>query len=209
VIKSALDAKQLLDTSPAAPWNLPPASFDPSTTLASLNANQISSQLKQNLLMRTIPRGVPLSDESRVNSVFGLRLHPIQHLLRAHSGIDLKARRGTPVFTTASGVITAADANGRSSYGRYIVVQHRLGFSTLYAHLNEVHVDVGDEVVARQLLGLSGNSGRSNGPHLHYEIRYLDKPIDPQGFMKWNSDAHESIFGAKKSWPWTQINKRS
>ncbi len=179
---------------------VPPSTNPPN--LALLNAAQTSSTIKHHLLLHNLPKGLPLRRAGRVSSAFGLRFHPIKQAFQQHRGIDLSVRSGTPVLSTASGVISEADRRGESGFGKYVVVTHCLGFSTLYAHLQEVNVKVGAPVAANDILGLSGNSGSSTAPHLHYEIRYLNKPIDPKSFILWKARTHEATFGTGKVLPW-------
>lgn len=173
-----------------------------SQSLAVLSAAPTSSTLKHHLLLHQLPKGLPLRRKGRISSAFGLRFHPIKQIFQHHRGIDLSVRSSTPVLSTASGVISETDRRGESGFGKYVVVTHRLGFSTLYAHLQEVNVKVGAPVAAHHVLGLSGNSGSSTAPHLHYEIRYLNEPIDPKRFILWKARTHDETFGADKVRPW-------
>lgn len=119
-------------------------------------------------------------------SGFGMRLHPILRVRQLHTGIDIPLRMNTPIYATGDGVVTEIKFN--PTYGHYIVIDHPLaGYTTLYAHLSraERSIRIGTKVKRGQVIGLSGNSGRSTGPHLHYEVRNRasDTPIDPLPFM--------------------------
>ncbi|WP_242390523.1 M23 family metallopeptidase [Pararhodospirillum photometricum] len=103
-------------------------------------------------------------------------------LLSLHEGADMGAPPGTPIKVTAPGKVVYAGWRGR--YGRVIEVDHGMGISTRYAHLNSFGVVLGQSVKRGEVIGTVGNSGRSTGPHLHYEIRVNGKPFDPVDFMK-------------------------
>ncbi len=112
----------------------------------------------------------------RVTSSFNVRRWG--HL---HKGLDIGNNYGVPINAAASGVVIYADWHG--SYGRKIIIFHGFGFSTLYAHLSKMHVSVGDEVVKGQVIGTIGSTGRSTGPHLHYEILIDGVPQNPRDFL--------------------------
>ena len=132
-------------------------------------------------LMRSAPLPAPL-DQFQVSSEFGKRRDPIRQRWSMHYGLDLRARIGSPVFSTAPGVVTVAEA--QNEYGRLVEIDHGMGFKTRYAHLNKILVKIGQKVDYRDKIGLLGNSGRSTGPHLHYEIAHNGRPVDPMRFLK-------------------------
>lgn len=111
-------------------------------------------------------------------SGFGLRLHPIHKIVKMHSGIDFPAPTGTEIRAAGKGKIIKVATAG-VGYGRYIIVDHGYGFKTLYAHLHNFKVKFGDHVTKGQVIGTVGNTGTSTSPHLHYEVRINDKPVDP------------------------------
>ncbi|WP_432695761.1 M23 family metallopeptidase [Marinobacterium sp. YM272] len=161
---------------------------------------------KQRLFMLYgIPNGVPIQSE-RINDRFGMRYHPVLKKKVMHRGIDFKAGIGTPVYATADGVVEFAGYNKGSGYGYMVRLTHNLGFKTYYAHLNKVLVEPKTFVHKGQQIGLSGNSGRSTGPHLHYEVRHLYTALDPEPFMKWGLDNFESIFTAVEEVPWESLS---
>ena len=98
--------------------------------------------------------------------------------------MDLAARLGTPIYATADGVVKEAgrNAQGMGGYGIVCLIDHGYGFKTLYAHMSEVKVRVGQKVKRGDVIALVGNTGKSTGPHLHYEVHYLGRPIDPRNF---------------------------
>lgn len=169
----------------------------------------MASQNERKLLLGLIPNGTPFRNAARISSYFGLRRHPILGRIRGHKGIDFSASIGTPVYATAGGVISQAASNSRGGYGRQVLVQHGLGFSTRYAHLSQVSIKLGAHVAKGTLLGLTGNSGRSTGPHLHYEVLYRGKALDPINFARWSTTNFESIFSQEKEVPWASLIKQS
>lgn len=112
-----------------------------------------------------------------VTSGFGWRIHPITGVPRPHTGTDFAATRGTPVGAAAGGVVTSAGPRG--GYGQTVVVDHDNHTATLYAHLSSIAVSSGQPVRRGELLGLVGSTGQSTGPHLHFEVRVSDAPVDP------------------------------
>jgi len=116
--------------------------------------------------------------EAPVNSGFGMRVSPITHKYSFHPGIDFGAKIGAPVKSTGDGVVTDVSEQ-RWKMGKQIEIDNGNGFKTRYAHLGSQLVKVGDRVTAGQVIALSGNSGFSTGPHLHFEIWQGDKPVDP------------------------------
>ncbi|NJR20490.1 MAG: M23 family metallopeptidase [Hyphomonadaceae bacterium] len=124
-------------------------------------------------LMRTPING------ARLTSGFGNRRHPVLGYTRMHAGVDFGAPIGTPVYAAGDGVVTRVGVMG--GYGNVIDIQHDGTWSTRYAHLSRMPVRVGDRVTQGQVIALSGNTGRSTGPHLHYEIRRNGQPINPMG----------------------------
>ena len=130
-------------------------------------------------LLENIPSASPLEKNAFVlSSSYGWRQHPIKKIKTLHHGIDMASVLGTPVFSTASGKVIQVE-NEPKGYGHYIVIAHSFGFETLYGHLSESVVQIGDTIGAQQLIGLSGNTGSSTGPHLHYEVIKNKKIIDP------------------------------
>ncbi|MBV1789536.1 M23 family metallopeptidase [Marinobacterium sp. D7] len=152
-----------------------------------------------------IPNGVPIQSE-RITDRFGMRMHPIQKKRIMHSGIDFKASVGTPVYATADGVVEFAGYNKGGGYGYMVRIDHNLGFRTVYAHLQKVLVKPKAFVHKGQQIGLSGNSGNSTGPHLHYEVRQLYTALDPEPFMKWGLDNFDSIFTDVEEIPWESLS---
>jgi murein DD-endopeptidase MepM/ murein hydrolase activator NlpD len=129
-----------------------------------------------------IPYAIPVEAGYRFTSGFGVRRDPKTGGRRAHNGIDLAGSLGTPVQATAEGVVIFAGR--QSGFGNLIKVRHEFGFETLYAHLSRIRVDVGDRVSRGEHIGDMGNTGRSTGVHLHYEIRNGGTPVNPMTYIK-------------------------
>lgn len=128
-----------------------------------------------------VPVGLPLP-QLRTVSGFGNRTDPFVGGIAFHSGVDLEAAPGAPAVATASGTVSAAEWNG--GYGLMVEVQHAHGYATRYAHLSRIAVKKGQELKAGDVVGFVGSTGRSTGPHLHYETRRNDTPLNPTRFLK-------------------------
>ncbi|WP_239986015.1 M23 family metallopeptidase [Paracoccus sp. SY] len=143
-------------------------------------ANQIIVTLDQmntyRIAMEKLPLAMPLKNSFRYTSGFGRRWG------RAHEGIDMAAPTGTPVVAPGDGVVTFAGRQG--AYGNLIKIEHELGVETRYGHLSRIRVRVGQRVSQGELIGDIGNTGRSTGPHLHYEVRMNGRAVDPMSFIK-------------------------
>ena len=149
---------------------------DAATGAAAYNA--FSSPLRENAV--SVPSRMPL-EGAALTSGFGMRQHPVLGGRRQHTGIDLAAPTGTPVYATADGVIGRAD--WYSSYGLYIAINHGASMETRYAHLSRLAVAAGDTVKKGDLIGYVGSTGRSTGPHLHYEVRVDGLAVNPIPYM--------------------------
>ena len=128
----------------------------------------------------SVPSRMPL-ETARMSSNFGMRTHPVLGGHRRHNGIDLAAPSGTPVYATADGQV--AKAEYWSSYGNYIQIEHGGEMHTRYAHLSNYNVVAGQSVKKGDLIGFVGSTGRSTGPHLHYEVRVAGEAVDPTPYM--------------------------
>jgi len=162
--------------------------------------------IQKALLLNSIPNGKPLNYR-RIASNFGYRIHPVTHKKSFHAGLDLPANYGTPVYAPASGVVVYADKKG--AYGNFMLIAHSYGFKTAYGHLSKFAVKSGDYVTKGQKIAYVGSTGRSTGPHLHYEIRYLTKWVDPKPFMFWNLDNINYISDKIDTVNWTSILKQT
>ncbi len=127
-----------------------------------------------------IPSRVPLAN-MRMTSDYGMRDHPILGGRRNHKGIDLAAPIGTPVYATADGIVDKAE--WFSSYGLYVQIEHGADLETRYAHMSRLAVASGERVKKGDIIGYVGSTGRSTGPHLHYEVRIDGVAVNPVPYM--------------------------
>ena len=161
-----------------------------------MKENTSTNILEYKILSSLIPNGKPLNYK-RISTKFGFRIHPITHRKQFHSADDLAAKSGTPIYAPADGVVVYAGK--KRFYGNFLLLQHGLGFSTAYGHLLKFKVKTGQYIKKGQLVGLCGSTGRSTGPHVHYEIRYLSKWLDPEPFMKhWNKYEYKKVLKNSK-----------
>jgi murein DD-endopeptidase MepM/ murein hydrolase activator NlpD len=128
----------------------------------------------------SVPAGMPL-EAAMLTSDYGMRTHPVLGGRRNHNGVDLAQPTGTPVYATADGIVSMAEYY--SSYGNYIQIEHGGELQTRYAHLSGYAVAEGEPVRKGQLIGFVGSTGRSTGPHLHYEVRVAGEAVDPRPYM--------------------------
>lgn len=135
-----------------------------------------------NRTLIAVPVRKPLSGEIDMTSGFGVRSDPFTRGAAMHSGIDFRGPVGEPVRATAAGIVSSTGVNG--GYGRMIEVDHGNGFTTRYGHLSDILVSEGQTVRPGQLIGRVGSTGRSTGPHLHYETRIDGEAVDPQRFLR-------------------------
>lgn len=119
----------------------------------------------------------------RFTSGFGMREHPILGAMRAHDGVDIRARTGTPVIATGDGIVETA--GWRGGYGLSVTLRHAGSIETRYGHMSRVAVTAGQSVSKGQIIGFVGSTGNSTGPHLHYEVRLRGRAIDPMGQLAW------------------------
>jgi len=140
---------------------------------------------QKDLLMRAMPIIMPV-DRRRISirSGFGWRRDPFTKGYRFHQGLDLAGRIGTPIYATADGLVLDPYANSSmSGYGKVVVINHGFGYQTLYGHLSKILVKPGEKVKRGQIIGHMGSTGRSKGPHLHYEIHYKGTPVNPINYL--------------------------
>jgi len=139
---------------------------------------EMAKNKQARLAARPSIQPISTKDLTRFGSAFGMRLHPILKVYRMHEGIDLTCPRGTNIYASADGVVTeAAFTNG--GYGKKIVIDHGYGYTTLYGHCSKILVEKGQKVKRGEVIGLVGNTGLSTCPHLHYEVRINNRPVNP------------------------------
>ena len=143
-------------------------------------------------LLAAIPAIQPLNNEdlTRMASGYGWRSDPFTKARKKHWGMDFTAPKGTPIYASGDGKITRAD-NNASGYGKHIRIDHGYGYTSLYAHLSNYNVKKGQKVERGDLIGFVGNTGRSEAPHLHYEVWKDDNRIDPINFYYGSLTAEE------------------
>jgi len=169
-------------------------------TLAKLSSEQRVT------LLQLIPSGSPVTYHG-ITSKFGKRINPISGTPEFHKGDDLKAKLNTPVHATADAIVEWAGMHKRSGFGNLIILEHIFGFKTYYGHLKKVLVKSGQFVKKGQIIGYSGNSGFSNGPHVHYEIRFIQRSLNPFYFIKWTQKNYNEIFQEEEKVPWQSLIK--
>jgi murein DD-endopeptidase MepM/ murein hydrolase activator NlpD len=135
-----------------------------------------------NRTLALVPYRKPVVGEVEFTSGFGIRSDPFLGRPAMHTGLDFRAQMGDPVRATANGKVVSAGWSG--GYGRMVEIDHGNGLSTRYGHLSEINVKVGDSIKIGQVIGLVGSTGRSTGPHLHYETRIDGEAVDPQKFLR-------------------------
>ncbi|MCP4955477.1 M23 family metallopeptidase [Photobacterium aquimaris] len=154
-------------------------------------------------LLQLIPNGPP-TPNVQLTSGFGTRVHPITKKRKRHDGLDFAAKIGTPIYAPADAVIERARSSNYG-YGNQLTLNHTMGFISTYSHMSKFKVKQGEFVKKGQLIGWTGNSGLSTGPHLHYEIRFLGKPLNPRPFVKWNIENFDELFKQEKNVQWTSL----
>lgn len=158
------------------------------------------------LFLTQIPNGHVIEDNG-VTGNFGWRHHPILNKKEFHPGIDLRAALNTPIYAPANGVVEYA-AYSNNGYGYSVILIHNFGFKTVYAHMMRKDVvKAGQFVKKGDLLGYTGNTGLSTGPHLHYEVRFINKLLDPKIFIDLNKKNYEQIFDKERRVPWQSLIK--
>ena len=143
-------------------------------------------------LLASIPAIQPIKKEdlSRMASGFGWRSDPFTKARKKHNGMDFTSRTGTPIYASGNGKVKRAD-NSASGFGNHIEIDHGYGYVTIYAHLSKYNVKKGQKVNRGDLIGFVGNTGRSVGPHLHYEVHKNGRPINPINFYYGNLTPEE------------------
>ncbi|MBQ3632964.1 MAG: M23 family metallopeptidase [Paludibacteraceae bacterium] len=136
----------------------------------------------QEVRMENIPAIQPVlnKDLKHMASGYGWRIDPVYHIRRFHEGMDFSAPVGTDIFATGNG--TVVYSGWRQGYGETVVIDHGFNYETLYAHCSRRMVRVGQKVKRGDVIALVGNTGKSTGPHVHYEVHYNSRPVDPRNF---------------------------
>lgn len=188
------------------------ASFEEELGLDSENNLTISVRLdnlrlnneQQIGILSQVPNGYPIVNKG-VTGKFGWRDHPILSKREFHPGIDLRAEIGTPVYATANGVVEFSGYNS-NGYGQSVIILHNFGFKTVFAHLMRKEVVKSGQFVNKgDLIGYSGNTGLSTGPHLHYEIRFINKTLEPLPFLNLQRKNINNFFNQERRVPWQSL----
>ena len=153
---------------------------------------------EKNSLLSAIPAIQPVRNENlkQVASGFGYRNDPFTKVRKFHEGMDFSAKTGTPIFATGDGVVQRAD-NSVSGYGNHIVIRHGFGYETLYGHLSKYKCRPGQRVKRGDIIGYVGSTGRSEAPHLHYEVHKNNEVVNPLNFYYGNISATEYVAISK------------
>ena len=148
---------------------------------------------KENLLL-AIPAIQPVRNENlkRMASGFGYRTDPFTKIKKMHNGMDFAANTGAPIYATGDGIVIRAD-NSASGYGNHVVIKHGFGYESLYAHLSKYNCKAGKHVKRGDIIGYVGSTGRSEGPHCHYEVHKDGKVVNPLNFCYGNISAVEYV----------------
>ena len=148
---------------------------------------------KKNLLA-AIPAIQPVQNEKlkRIASGFGYRIDPFTKVRKMHNGMDFTANTGAPVYATGDGIVARAD-NSASGFGNHVVIRHGFGYESLYAHLSKYNCKSGQRVKRGDVIGYVGSTGRSEGPHCHYEVHKDGKVVNPLNFYYGNISATEYV----------------
>ncbi|MCG3721024.1 M23 family metallopeptidase [Vibrio cincinnatiensis] len=167
-----------------------------------LDTAAITSSVRM-VMLSQIPSGSPVHD-ARISSGYGKRTHPVTGEVKYHRGQDFAVNIGTPIYAPADGVVEVTRASNQGS-GNFLRLQHSYGFSSSYSHMQKFSVKSGDFVQKGDLIGYSGNSGLSSGPHLHYEIRFVGRPLDPRPFVDWGVNDFDSLFSQVRGIRWESL----
>ncbi|MDX2046243.1 MAG: M23 family metallopeptidase [Chitinophagaceae bacterium] len=147
--------------------------------------NDIAGMLKnKELLLSCTPAIQPVNnkDLNRIASGFGYRIDPVYKTVKMHEGLDFSAPQGTPIYATANGTIKLS-GNVGNGYGNHVIINHNFGYETLYGHMTRIKVRAGQKVKRGEVIGWVGSTGKSTGPHLHYEVHKNGRPVDPIYFF--------------------------
>ncbi|MDL0110291.1 M23 family metallopeptidase [Campylobacter felis] len=190
------------------------ASFEEALGLENENNLTISARLEnlnltndqQQGILNQIPNGWPITNKG-VTGKFGWREHPILKRKEFHPGIDLAASIGTPIYAPASGVVEFSGYSN-NGYGYNVILLHNFGFKSVYAHMMRKDVvKAGDFVNKGDLIGYTGNTGLSTGPHLHYEVRFINKTLEPLYFLNLKRKNMNEFFNQERRVPWQSLIK--
>jgi len=165
------------------------------------------NSLGKSLMLTMVPSGHAVSNYRGITSRFGYRTHPLTKKRHFHGGIDYRAKTGVEVVATADGVVSFSGYSKETGFGNLVTLIHANGFKTRYGHLSQRSVKTGQLVKKGQKIGEVGSSGRSSGPHLHYEVLFLHHKLNPLPFDKWGMAEYDTIFEKVKGVPWASLSQ--
>ncbi|MDR1976427.1 MAG: M23 family metallopeptidase [Campylobacteraceae bacterium] len=178
---------------------------DENTTHEERLSNITLTTVQQSLLLQFIPNG-QVTAHKGISDKFGMRKHPIKLTDDFHNGIDLRVPLQTPIYAPALGIVEYAGYSETSGYGALVIVDHGFGFKSYYGHLDKkMLVRVGQFVKRGDRIASSGNTGLSSGPHLHYEVRFLGRALNPINFMNWDLNNFSQIFEKETNVQWDSL----
>jgi murein DD-endopeptidase MepM/ murein hydrolase activator NlpD len=166
---------------PFVPFKVDASAGPFEATLSALQP-RISAVYRLRGLVEQLPLRKPMQGEVDMTSNYGYRVDPFTRSPAMHTGIDFRAETGTPIRATAPGKVVSAEYTG--GYGNMVEIEHAGGITTRYAHMSAISVSAGQMVTSGTVVGKVGTTGRSTGPHLHYETRIEGEPIDPTRFVR-------------------------
>lgn len=167
--------------------------------IQSVSLDEITKLAKQKaLLLKSIPAIQPIKNEElkHMASGFGYRSDPFTKIRKFHNGMDFSAKSGTPIYATGDGIVKKADGTV-SGFGNHIEINHGYGYMTLYAHLSKYKVRAGQKVKRGDIIGYVGSTGRSEAPHLHYEVHKNGEVVNPLNFYYGSISAKEYVLITK------------
>lgn len=159
--------------------------FDEDGELIPVDRSKFNTEVEYLLKLENVIHSFPVSSPMRrywISSGYGKRVDPIRNRTAMHAGMDMVGRYKSKIYTSAPGVVIKAGSRG--AYGKLVEIDHGYGLTTRYGHLNKILVKKGEKVGRGDVIGLQGSSGRSTGDHLHYEVRYNKKALNPKNFLK-------------------------
>ena len=165
------------------------------------------TSLGKDLMLSMIPSGYPVGNYKGISSKYGYRNHPISGKKHMHGGVDYRGRKGNPVIATADGIVRFSGVSKDTGFGNLISIVHSNGFRTMYGHLSKRSVKSGQYVKKGDKIGEIGSTGRSSGNHLHYEVWFLFRRLDPKAFSDWTIEKYDDIFTQVKGVPWGSLSQ--
>ncbi len=167
-------------------WNYDNSLIDydimPGFITSIVNAQNSDGEKETYENFHSLPVILPVSGNVTISSGFGTRRDPFDHHWAFHNGIDIPLEAGTPVRATGTGYISESGTD--HLLGSYVIINHLYDYQSIYGHLSEISVEKGQQVESGEIIGYSGNTGRSTNPHLHYQINYKGQPVDPVRLKK-------------------------